>query len=146
MVVVTTGTNKCATKRAAHGSHQYGRERSHHCGRGNHHSVMLLFAKTALRMISGDHWDDVGMRHWDDDWEGGDWGDHWDGMMMMMTNRMIRNGDWDEDDDDDDADDGDGDDDDGDDDGDGGGDGDGDGMIIGMMVRMMNPYRDGDSL
>ena len=90
MVVVTTGTNKCATKRAAHGSHQYGRERSHHCGRGNHHSVMLSFAKTLLRMIWDDHWDDVGMRHWDDDWEGDDWGDHWDEMMMMMMmNRMI---------------------------------------------------------
>ena len=56
MVVVTTGTNKCATKRAAHGSHQYGRERSHHCGRGNHHSVMLSFAKILLRMIWDDHW------------------------------------------------------------------------------------------
>ena len=90
MVVVTTGTKKCATKRAAHGSHQYGRERSHHCGRGNHHSVMLSFAKTLLRMIWGDHWDDVGMRHWDDDWEGDHWGDHWDEMMMMMMmNRMI---------------------------------------------------------
>ena len=88
MVVVTTGTNKCATKRAAHGSHQYGRERSHHCGRGNHHSVMLSFAKILLRMIWDDHWDDVGMRHWDDDWEGDDWGDHWDEMMMRM-NRMI---------------------------------------------------------
>ena len=87
MVVVTTGTNKCATKRAAHGSHQYGRERSHHCGRGNHHSVMLSFAKTLLRMIWDDHWDGVGMRHWDDDWEGDDWGDHWDEMMMMS--RMI---------------------------------------------------------
>ena len=87
MVVVTTGTNKCATKRAAHGSHQYGRERSHHCGRGNHHSVMLSFAKTLLRMIWDDHWDD-GMRRWDDDWEGDDWGDHWD-EMMMMVNRMI---------------------------------------------------------
>ena len=89
MVVVTTGTNKCATKRAAHGSHQYGRERSHHCGRGNHHSVMLSFAKILMRMIWDDHWDDVGMRHWDDDWEGDDWGDHWDEMMMMMMNRMI---------------------------------------------------------
>ena len=90
MVVATTGT-KNARQRAAHGSHQYGRERSHHCGRGSHHSVMLLFAKTLLRMIWDDHWDDVGMRHWDDDWEGDDWGDHWDGtmMMMMMINRMI---------------------------------------------------------
>ena len=87
MVVVTTGTNKCATKRAAHGSHQYGRERSHHCGRGNHHSVMLSFAKILLRMVWDDHWDDVGMRHWDDDWEGDDWGDHWDEKMMMS--RMI---------------------------------------------------------
>ena len=57
MVVVTTGTNKCATKRAAHGSHQYGRERSHHCGTGSHHSVMLLFEKTLLRMI----WVIIGM-------------------------------------------------------------------------------------
>ena len=83
---------KCATKRAAHGSPQYGRKRSHHCGRGNHHSVMLSFAKTLLRMIWGDHWGDVGMRHWDDDWEGDEWGDHWDEMLMIMTmmmNRMI---------------------------------------------------------
>ena len=86
MVVVTTGT-KNARQRAAHGSHQYGRDCSHHRGRGNHHSVMLSFAKTLLRMILDDHWDDVGMRHWDDDWEGDDWGGHWDEMMMMM-NRM----------------------------------------------------------
>ena len=43
--------------------------------------------KTVLRMIWDDHWDDVGMRHWDDDREGDDWGDHWDKMMMMS--RMI---------------------------------------------------------
>ena len=44
--------------------------------------------KTLLRMIWDDHWDDVGMRHWDGDWEGDDWGDDWDGTMMMI-NRMI---------------------------------------------------------
>ena len=92
---------------AAHGSRHYrneklrdkgqptvaistcGRGRSHHCGRGNHHSVMLLFAKTLLRMTWDDHWDDVGMRQWDDDWEGDGWGDHWDGMMMMMMINML---------------------------------------------------------
>ena len=58
-------------------------------GGGNHHSVMSSFAKTLLRMIWDDHWDDVGMRHWDDDWEGDDWGDQWNEMTMMMMSRMI---------------------------------------------------------
>ena len=92
---------------AAHGSRHYRNEkmrdkeqpmvaistgasvRSHHCGRSNYHPVMLSFAKELLRIIWDDHWDDVGMRHWDDDWEGDDWGDHWDAMMMMVMNRMI---------------------------------------------------------